>query len=227
MANYVKMGQSVERMVFDIVASDLAMKEALHYNYANLSALARILQDMIEEKFGKRASITAIVSALKRARRKIDSGLEDIYPVLAKSSVSVKTNVAKVSFSSHSVGLALKLLQRFEENFIHLSKSLKSITLIFDEAVYSQIVKAAKSAGVFEMKRGLAAITVHSPREIVETPGCINMIYGTLVKADVNIEDTTSCYTDTIIVVDMKDVERAFASLTDLITYSRKVVRIL
>lgn len=224
MTNDIKMGQSVEKMVFDIVASDLAMQEALYKKYANLSALARVLQEIIEERFGKKASITAIVSALKRTRGRIHSRLINIYPVLARSSVSIKTNVAKVSFSSHFAGLALKLLQKFEENFIHLSKSLKSITLIFDEAIYPQIAKSVTSIGIFESKKGLAAITVHSPREIVETPGCVHMIYGTLVKAGVNVEDTTSCYTDTIIVVDMKDVERAFSSLTDLIIYSRKVI---
>lgn len=218
------MGQSIERMVFDIVASDLAMQEALYKKYANLSALARILQKMIEERFGKKVSMIAIISALKRTRGRIYSRLANIYPILARSSVSVKTSVAKVSFSSHSAGLALELLQEFEENFIHLSKSLKSITLIFDEAIYPQITKSIESIGVFESKKGLAAITVHSPREIVKTPGCVHMIYGTLVKAGVNIEDTTSCYTDTIIIVDMKDVERAFSSLTDLITYSRKIV---
>ena len=224
MADSVKMGQSVERMVFDMVASDLAMQEALYKRYANLSALAKVLQRTIEERFGKKASITAIVSALKRTRERIRSRLENIYPVIARSSVSVKTNVAKVSFSSHSAGLALRLLQKFEENFIHLSKSLKSITLIFDESIYPQIARSVTSIGVFESKKGLAAITVHSPREIVQTPGCVHMIYGTLVKAGVNVEDTTSCYTDTIIVVDMGDVERAFSSLTNLITYSRKVV---
>lgn len=218
------MGQSVERLVFDIIASDLAMQDAIYKKYANLSALARVLQRIIEERFGRNASVTAIISALKRVRGRLSSRLENIYPVLARSSVSVKTNVAKVSFSSHSAGLALKLLQMFEENFIHLSKSLKSITLIFDEAIYPQIAKSVTSIGVFESKKGLAAITVHSPREIVEIPGCIYMIYGTLLKAGVNVEDTTSCYTDTIIVVDMKDVEKAFSSLTDLITYSRKVV---
>ena len=211
-------------MVFDIVASDLAMQEALYKRYANLSALARIIRETIGERFGREASIAAIVSALKRTRGRIRSRLANIYPVLARSSVSVRTNVAKVSLSSHSAGLALKLLQQFEENFIHLSKSLKSITLIFDESIYPQILRSVASIGVFESKKGLAAITVHSPKEIVETPGCVHMIYGTLVKAGVNVEDTTSCYTDTIIVVDMRDVERAFSSLTDLITYSRKIV---
>ena len=37
-----------------------------------------------------------------------------------------------------------------------------------------------------------------------------------------NIEDTVSCHTDTIIVVKMKEVGKAFTALTDLITEERK-----
>jgi hypothetical protein len=38
----------------------------------------------------------------------------------------------------------------------------------------------------------------------------------------VNIEDTVSCHTDTIIVVKMREVGKAFTALTDLITEERK-----
>lgn len=223
MPNTTKMGQSIEKLVYDIIASNLAMQDAIYKGYANLSALARLLKKVIEDKFGRSVSEVGIVSALKRIRGRFSSRLENVYQVLAGSSVSVKTNVAKVSFPSYSVVPILKLLQKFEENFIHLSKSLKSITLVFDEAIYDEVIKSFTSVGMFDSKKGLAAITVHSPKKIIEVPGCVHIIYATLANAGVNIEDTTSCYTDTIIVVDMKDVERAFSSLTELITYSRRI----
>ena len=62
-----------------------------------------------------------------------------------------------------------------------------------------------------------AAITVHSPKEITTTPGCISAFYNQLWRRQVNVEDTVSCYTDTIMVVDMKDASRAFEALTELI----------
>ncbi len=73
------------------------------------------------------------------------------------------------------------------------------------------------SAEFLEEGEGGAAITVHSPEEIQTTPGCISAFYNQLSRRKVNVEDTVSCYTDTIMVVDMKDASRAFEALTELV----------
>jgi predicted amino acid-binding ACT domain protein len=55
------------------------------------------------------------------------------------------------------------------------------------------------------------------PEEIITTPGCVSAFYNQLSRRRVNVEDTVSCYTDTIMVVDMKDASRAFEALTELV----------
>ena len=64
--------------------------------------------------------------------------------------------------------------------------------------------------------------SVQSPIEITSTPGCLINFYNQIARRHVNIEDTVSCHTDTIIVVKMKEVGRAFTSLTNLISEERK-----
>lgn len=226
MINNKKIGHSIEKLVYELVTSDMAMQDALYRNYANLSALARLLKDGLLKKYGKDASLEAILSALKRSRKKMVSFYEKIYPIIAKSSISVRTNVAKLSIArvGRATEIALNVLKGFEESFIHISESLTAITLIFDESILEKVRIEMRGLKILEERAGLAAITVHSPKEIVTTPGCVLTIYWTLAKAGVNIEDTTSCYTDTIIVVDMDYVERAFGALTQLVSYSRDVV---
>jgi len=46
--------------------------------------------------------------------------------------------------------------------------------------------------------------------------------YNTVSRRHINIEETMSCFTDTIIVLGMEDVSKAFTALTDLITEARK-----
>jgi len=46
--------------------------------------------------------------------------------------------------------------------------------------------------------------------------------YNTVSRRHINIEETMSCYTETIIVLAMEDVSKAFAALTDLITEARR-----
>jgi len=221
-AKNVRIGQTVESLVFELISLDYNIQDALYREYANLSALSRLLKNEIKRRYGREVSLTAVMSAVKRSRTRIYPFYDAVYSILSKSSVSVRTNVAKLSISDVSMGKILSILREFEENFIHISESLSAITLIFDESIMSEIKRALQEHKILEDKMGLAAITLHSPREIISTPGCALIIYSALAKFGINIEDTTSCYTSTIIVVEMKDVERAFSALTSLISYARE-----
>ena len=72
----------------------------------------------------------------------------------------------------------------------------------------------------------MAALIVQSPREIVDTPGCIVAFYNPISRAHINIEETASCFTETVIVIRMEDAAKAFSILTDLISRMRKNLKI-
>jgi hypothetical protein len=72
--------------------------------------------------------------------------------------------------------------------------------------------------------QNLSAIVVQSPREIIDTPGCAIAFYNPVSRSHINIEETMSCFTDTILVLRMEDVGKAFTVLTDLIAEARKTV---
>jgi hypothetical protein len=79
---------------------------------------------------------------------------------------------------------------------------------------------------ILDESKDLAAIIVHSPEEIISTPMCAVSFYSAVSRAGVNMEDTVSCYTDTIVVVKMSDVAKSFSSITDMInTAQREVFR--
>ncbi len=84
-----------------------------------------------------------------------------------------------------------------------------------------EIHKKFNDDDVLDEQSDLAAIIVHSPKEIVRTPGVVLTVYTKIAENHVNIEDTVSCFTDTIVVIRMDDVARTFSSLTDLITECR------
>jgi aspartokinase len=83
-------------------------------------------------------------------------------------------------------------------------------------------MKGVFNDDLLEVESNLAAIIVQSPEEIIKTPGCALIFFNQLARRHVNIEDTISCYTDTIMLVNMNDVAKAFNALTELITESRK-----
>jgi aspartokinase len=223
MANSV----SVARAVTEEVDSDFSLQDAIARDYANLSALARILVPKVASRTKHRArdvSEVGVATALKRLRKKYLPGSPKVGKVIAGSIVNARTHVSRLSIekTKRTMQTVSSLLSAYQEDFIQVSESLSSITLILDQRLHKKVKKALSGAEVLDEGEERAAITVHSPKEIVSTPGCISAFYDQLSRRHVNVEDTVSCYTDTILLVEMKDASRAFEALTELISEEQR-----
>ena len=213
---------SIARAVKDEVGSDLSIQDAIARDYVNVSALARMLVPKVAARTGRRVrevSEVGVATALKRMMGTYTASFPRVSRVIARSAVSVKTHVSTLSVekTKRTVQTVSALLSAYPNDFIQVSESLSSITLIFDQRLHSKVRKSLAGAEVLEEGEEGAAITVHSPDEITTIPGCISAFYNQLSRRKVNVEDTVSCHTDTIMVVGMKDASRAFEALTELV----------
>jgi hypothetical protein len=211
-------GQVREEIQFDVYAQD-----ALSRGYANLNALARAIKPRIEAKMGQKVKLSSIVSSLKRLRANHGSASKSINNLIANSVISVRTNVAKVSVerTKDNLKAVSNLISSYYEDFIQLSETYSAITLVFDQKILGRIKEELPSHSVLEEGSDYAAIVIHSPIEFIYTPGALLPFYSQLSRRNINIDNTVSCYTDTIIVVKMQDVGRAFEALTELITHEK------
>lgn len=211
---------SVSRAVREEVESDFSVRDSLARNYANLSALAKMLLPKVEARTGRKAGEQGVLSALKRVRETTSTKGDGVGKVVAASIVNVRTSVSRLSVEKtrKTLQAVSSLLSVYQEDFIQVSESLASITLIFDQRLHGKVKKALAGAEVLEEGEDCAALTVHSPEQIISTPGCVSSFYDQLARKKVNVEDTVSCYTDTILVVSMKDASRAFEALTELVS---------
>jgi aspartokinase len=175
----------------------------------------------------KDTSIESIITALKRSRFDYDVRQKPIASILAASTITVNTDVAKVSArkSKKTIEKVAKAMIQSVGNFISISESIMSITLVFDDLLLQDVKMMFASDDILEIENGLAAIIVQSPEDIIKTPGCAIAFYNQLARRHINIEDTVSCYTDTIVLVKMEQVGKAFNALTDLISNSRKMAK--
>ncbi len=214
----------ITRSVKAIVDNDLAFQDALQRGYANYSAMARMIKPTVSAILGRDVSIDSIVTALKRIRSSYSIPSKAISSIIAESKVNVRTDVAKISIvkSRETIEKVSIPLKEYYDSFISVSEGMKSVTMIFDDIILERM-KALLNEYLLEYEDDLAAIIVESPEEIIKTPGCALVFYNQLARRKINIEDTISCYTDTIIVVKMDDVARAFNSLTELIVESRNM----
>ncbi|HKH89685.1 MAG TPA: ACT domain-containing protein [Nitrososphaera sp.] len=219
--------KSITETVREIVSSDLSFQDSLQRDYCNISALARIMKPQIDQMLSKNTSIESIITALKRSRYEYDVRQKPISSILAASTITVNTDVAKVSArkSKKTIEKVAKAMIQGVGNFISISESIMSITLVFDDLLLQDVKVMFASDDILEIENGLAAIIVQSPEDIIKTPGCAIAFYNQLARRHINIEDTVSCYTDTIVLVKMEQVGKAFNALTDLISNSRKMAK--
>jgi aspartokinase len=219
--------KSITETVREIVSSDLSFQDSLQRDYCNISALARIMKPQIDQLLSKNTSIESIITALKRSRYDYDVRQKPIASILAASTITVNTDVAKVSArkSKKTIEKVAKAMIQGVGNFISISESIMSITLVFDDLLLQDVKVMFASEDILEIENGLAAIIVQSPEDIIKTPGCAIAFYNQLARRHINIEDTVSCYTDTIVLVKMEQVGKAFNALTDLISNSRKMAK--
>ena len=219
--------KSITETVREIVSSDLSFQDSLQRDYCNISALARIMKPQIDQMLSKNTSIESIITALKRSRYEYDVRQKPISSILAASTITVNTDVAKVSArkSKKTIEKVAKAMIQGIGNFISISESIMSITLVFDDLLLQDVKVMFASDDILEIENGLAAIIVQSPEDIIKTPGCAIAFYNQLARRHINIEDTVSCYTDTIVLVKMEQVGKAFNALTDLISNSRKMAK--
>jgi aspartokinase len=219
--------KSITEAVREIVSSDLSFQDSLQRDYCNISALARIIKPQIDHMLSKDTSIESVVTALKRSRYDYDVPQKPIASILAASTITVNTDVAKISAkkSKKTIEKVAKAMVQSVGNFISISESIMSITLVFEDLLLQDIKVMFASDDILEIEDSLAAIIVHSPEDIIKTPGCAIAFYNQLARRHINIEDTVSCYTDTIVLVKMEQVGKAFNALTDLISNSRKMAK--
>jgi|SRR5689334_10975236 aspartokinase len=225
----VGQGKSITNTVKEIINNDLSFQDSLQRDYCNTSALARIIRPQIEHIMNRHTNIESIITALKRSRNiyKIPEIPErPIASILASSTLSVKTDVAKLSANKHrrNIEKVAKALTQRVDNFISVSESIFSITLVFDDILLNEVKAMFALYDILEVEDDLAAIIIHSPEEIIKTPGCAIAFYNQLSRRHINIEDTVSCYTDTIVLVRMSDIAKTFNALTELISNSRNLL---
>lgn len=206
---------NIVRMIID---SDLFFQDSLSRGYCNLSALARLIKPMVDYLSRRDVKLESIITALKRLKNTYTVVNRNVEYIIANSKIMLRTSVAKLSLikNRYTIEKILKPLINHYDSFVSVSQGVNSITMIFDQVILEKL-KVLFVEDILEVKDNLAAIIVQSPESIIKTPGAVSVFYNQLGRNYVNIEDTISCYTETIILVDMNDVSKAFNSLNDLI----------
>lgn len=214
---------SLAKIVQHLIENDLSIQDAMERGYANFSAVARLLKPKAEALLGRKVTLEGMITSVKRVKTKYKPSLKNL-KVIAESVINIRTNLAKITVerTRRNLERARLLSADFPESFFQVLEGTATLTLIIDQRIFSQVCQKFGDTEILDEKHDLAAIIIQSPHEIVSTPGCVIFFYNAISRGQINIEETISCYTETVIFLNIDDSTKAYSILTDLIADARK-----
>jgi hypothetical protein len=193
------------------------IKSCLKRDLINYSSLARLIaKDLgIERK----TSMEAILIAARRFREKLKQesvNEQKIKELLHKSEIEVKNKIA-VMIVQKSIDLEdveqMQKAARKEFGTFYFLEGSDSCTIITQEKYSVQMDKAFKGQMIKKME-GLTLINLKSPKEIEQLPGVTAYLTSLFAENSINIVEMLSVWSDTLFVIDTKDINRSMALLT-------------
>ncbi len=195
------------------------LEEGLARGIVNRSALARQLQPAVEAALLKEVTVASLGMALKRLEEEIRSRPDSLLDVLESvADLSVRSNLHEYTFrrSPTIIEGLRKLLDELgepTESFFTVTRGVHEITVIVSSQLASTVERLFTREDLIESLGSLAAVTVKLPLESLGMPGVHYTLLKQLAWYDLNVVEVVSTYSELTIVLDRKDVDRAFSVL--------------
>src|SRR3989338_3202423 len=207
---------NITRVTEEFVAEHPSIKDCVKKELVNYSKLARLIAK--DAGIDLKNNFDAILIACRRYFQKIRQQPTEeakILDVLRQSKVEVKNKVVvaimeKGVYVDYLLELEKEIKKKAE--WFHVIDGANAITLITGEEFLPKMKSLFKSKLV-KVQKDLVEITLKSPKEIEHVSGIIGYLYSRFAENNINIIETMSCWTDTLFVIEEKDVAHAMAVL--------------
>ena len=207
---------NVTKLTEDYISEHPYVKDCLKKDLINYSSLTRQICSDLDLNLKK--NFDAVLIACRRYFRKIKSEAtteKKIIDILKGSKIEVKNKINSIILEKNIVFSNLLELEKEAKKFLetfHIIEGTASITIITTDD-FSKKVKQVFRNKIVKEYTDLVEVILKSPREIVTTAGVISYIYSLLGENDINVVDTLSSWTDTIFLVEEKDLSRVMEFL--------------
>ena len=193
-----------------------SIKDCLKNNVVNYSKLARRIARHISPE--KKSSVEAVLIACRRFAAKLkNEGVreEGIVRILRNGELEVKNKIVVAIIGKKTLRLesliALEKKTRDEGGVFYAIEGPKVFTIIMSEKNFDDLNAFKKST--LRLSKNLAMVTIKNSEEVEKTPGFIAYLYSLLGENNINVVETMSCWTDTIIVISEEDLARTIKFL--------------
>jgi len=198
------------------IAEHPFVKDCLKKGLINYSSLTR--QICIDLNLNPKKNFDAILIACRRYYNKIKTEAtteKKILDILRNSKIEVKNKISAIVLEKDIVFSNLLDLEKdAKKSFetFHIIEGANAITIITSND-FGKKVKKVFMNRIIKEKTNLVEVILKSPKQIDTTSGVIAYIYSLLGENSINIYETLSCWTDTIFLIEEKDLSKVMEFL--------------
>lgn len=209
---------TIPETVQEIISASPFLEEALNEGIINYSALARKIKPEVERRLLKDVQTGAILMALRRLANKFKPGNTLKKIIHSNNDLIVRSNliecvISNSEFSTKMHEDLIRLAEQEEEYFMTITEGVFETTIIASADLLSQIVEILGQENIISQLINLSSITIHLPQSNVYAPGLYYFFLKALAWEGINIIEVVSTYTEFTIILENKDVDRAFSVL--------------
>ncbi len=209
---------TIPETVEQIISASPFLEDALTEGIINYSALARKIRPEVERLLLKDVQTGAILMALRRLSKKFKptNTLKKI--IHSNNDLIVRSNLIEfvIPNTEFTIGMhknLIKLAEQEEQYFMTITEGVFETTIIASSDLYNQIQEILPPEKIISQLTNLSSITIHLPTSNVYAPGLYYFFLKALAWEGINVIEVVSSYTELTIVLENKDVDRAFSVL--------------
>lgn len=209
---------TIPETVEQIISASPFLEEALTEGIINYSALARKIKPEVERRLLKDVQTGAILMALRRLSKKFKPANTLKKIIHSNNDLIVRSNLIEfvIPNTEFTIGMhkkLIKLAELEEQYFMTITEGVFETTIIASTDLYEQIKAVLPSEKLVSQLTNLSSVTIHLPTSNVYSPGLYYFFLKALAWEGINVIEVVSSYTELTIVLENKDVDRAFSVL--------------
>ena len=215
--------KTVSQIVGDLIIRKPFLAELLGDGLINLSSLARQLKQDVEQQYMDKVETGTIVMALKRYQNqthlkstiKLEKALAQIIEIIVRSKLVDYTFKNSDSLVEKHIKLLKKIANNNEVFYIFVQGVFET-NLVVSESLKPEIDKLFINEKRTSFTDKLSSVTLKLPAENTEVTGFYYHILRKIAWEGINIVEVISTTNEFTIVVNDKDVDRAFSVLKSM-----------
>jgi len=196
------------------------LAEALLSGLINKSSLSRQILPQVQQMTHKRVNEGAILMALKRLR--LADAINDIgkksklrSDFITRSNL-IEFTVLNINFLIDKHKRIIEEADKTNNYFLTITRGGFETTIIASFELSDSIIEILGRKNIVSQQEGLVSLTMRFLGDIVSVPGIYYSILKILAWENINVIEVVSTFSEFSIILDDKDVGRAFLLLKEL-----------